>query len=630
MTTTRAAHPVPFLDHDSIADLHWRAIWQSFAPVTPFGRRAKSALRPYRTGEEAVAEQGLDQLRSDANALDATAIATMADGLQPVPDVADALAALVEPETVLSVKQLLALKQFLFYGARLAAPGRAGAGLAAAAGLEWTSPARWSSVLAQFGEVAVPSFAIDHVADDNWRAAAAALTRATHALHTAKQDHDRSWQEEVGVRPTREGHVVLRLPQQRELAEQLMTDGRLQWLRNTPFEAVFAVQPTPDLTEAEDGLQVAKEAVETAQDQVLRRFCDALRGLLPELQRLAEDIAALDLRVAKVRLLRQWNGAVPTIGENVRLEGGVHPIVAARLQETGHDTAAKSARPARDPAGPAASDSARQSRDPAQPTSDPAGPADSTYVPLDFDPDIGPNVLCGANMGGKTVAMSLLCLCQALTQYGLPVPARAFETRLFRFIRFCGRAGTDLDNGLSAYGREITNLEHTWALWQDVGDGFVCLDEPARSTNPVEGEALVVAILRLIKAQPRNSVWIIATHLAGAVAEPGVAKFRVRGLAGWLPPGGERAPDVQHPSDPLLPGALPSGAGVSPGRASPPSDLSQTEAQRLSWLAMAMDYRVIRMTDDTPPAEALQVAKWLGLSDEILKESQRYLGEGKP
>ncbi|WDL95133.1 MutS-related protein [Alicyclobacillus sp. ALC3] len=623
MTTARQAvnstRPAPFLNPDSIADLHWHTIWQVFAPVTPFGRRAKAALQPYRTGEEAAAEREFDQLKSDVARLDATAIAAIAEGLQHVPDVADALVALAEPATVLSVKQLLALKQFLFYGAGLAGAASAGAGRGdagvadARAKVEWTSPSRWSASLAQFGEVAVPSFAIDHVADDTWRTAAAALTQATYALHMAKQDRDKSWQEEVGVRPTREGHVVLRLPQQRPLAEQLMADGRLQWLRNTPFEAVFAVQPTPHLTAAEAGLRVAKEALETAQDYVLAQFCDALRGLLPDLQRLAEDIAALDLRVAKVRLLRQWNGAVPTIGENVRLQGGVHPIVAARLQDSGDATLANPARPTSDLARPLANQAQSAASSSARPPANSPGPPASAYVPLDFNPDLGPNVLCGANMGGKTVAMSLLCLCQALTQYGLPVPAQAFETRLFRFIRFCGRAGTDLDNGLSAYGREITNLEHTWALWQDVGDGFVCLDEPARSTNPLEGEALVVAMLRLIREQPRNSVWIVATHLAGAVAEPGLAKFRVRGLAGRLPPG-----------------ALPVAGSVPPGEVSPPTEPSQTEAQRLTWLARAMDYRLVRMTDDTPPAEALQVAKWLGLADEILTESQRYLGEGKP
>lgn len=572
MTTIRGGNPVLFLDHDSIADLHWPVIWQSFAPVTALGRRAKADLQPYRTGEERAATESLEQLRADAAVLDLGAAAAIAGALEPVPDIADALAALTRPETVLSVKQLLALKQFLFHGAELAVT---------AAKLDWTAPARWNAVLLEFGEVSVPSFAIDHVADDRWRAAAALVTQATYAVHSAKQERDKAWQESVGARPSREGQIVLRLPEQRVLAERLMSDSRLTWLRNTPFEAVFDVQPTADLEAAQTRLAEAKEAQGVAQDQVLRGFCDALRARLPELRRLAEDIAALDLRVAKVRLLRHWNGAIPVIRDSVRLKGGVHPLVAARL-------------------------------DPAL--------AVSAYVPLDFDPAVGPNVLCGANMGGKTVAMSLLCLCQALAQYGLPVPAEAFETRLFRFIRFSGHAGTDLDNGLSAFGREITNLTDTWTLWKEVGDGFVCLDEPARSTNPVEGEALVVALLRLVRAQPRNSIWIVATHLAGAVAEPGVTKFRVRGLLG------ERLPQDGLPSA----GRQPPGGSQPPDETSPRGDQQQTDDERLRWLAGAMDYRVVRMTEDAPPGEALQVAEWLGMASEVLDESQRYLGEGKP
>lgn len=301
-----ASEKPPLLDAESAQQLQWSAIWRKFSPVTPCGRRRKEGLQPFGPGDEAAYERVIAQLLGDAERLDEAVGAVLVGRLQVIPDIAPALSALAQSGVVLSIKQLLAVKQFLFSGHALARDSAQGV-----TQLEWTNEARWRRVLDLFGNTDVPSFAIDHIADDTWRAASHAVAQAGQALAEVVRDRDRLWLAQVGVRPARDGELVLRLPDAYAVAERLRHDERVNWLRDTPFESVFEIAATPNLSACTEELDACKRQLEAAEESVLRSFCVGLRASLPDLQRLAEDIANLDLRVAKIRLLREWNGCVP-------------------------------------------------------------------------------------------------------------------------------------------------------------------------------------------------------------------------------------------------------------------------------------------------------------------------------
>ena len=115
-------------------------------------------------------------------------------------------------------------------------------------------------------------------------------------------------------------------------------------------------------------------------------------------------------------------------------------------------------------------------------------------------------------------------------------------------------------------------------------------DEFARTTTPLEGKALLVALLRRLRA--RGACALAATHLSGIASAAGARHFAVRGLRG-------------------IPQAPPAG------------DLHRA----LAVLAASMDYTIAEVgDDDASSADALALASLLGLDAEIVADARRLLG----
>lgn len=572
---------VEWVDQDTLKALDWQQLWADYAPVTAYGRRAKATATPYLPGREGDLQQVWDQLRRDLAVCSPERTEQVLSQLQNWPDIAEALAVLEEPTLGLTPKHLLGLKQFAFRGLRLA-EGLANFALGGSSGedssqptgpaavspghiqpgLVWSNPSLWENLLTMLGAPDSSVFSFHHVADAAYRQAGLEHAQVVQKLAVLTRERDTDWYHSTGQRVRRDATVVLNLPEQQDLAQALKHDARVRWLHDTPFESVFELGQTKAMAAAEAELAVRVEHLAAAADGLLKDLTNTLRRQLSQWRRAAADLCDLDLRCARVRLARLWHGCVPDLGARMELQDGVHPIVAKQLKHRG-----------------------------------------KSYVPLTFAPNEGVNLVFGSNMGGKTVAMSLLAVCQLAAQYGLPAPAKGFRTRLFPAIRFCVSAEGDLAAGLSSFGREVTRLNLAWSDLQACGDGLLCLDEPGRSTNPLEGEALVVGLMRAATAGGigERSVLVLASHFSAVLHEPTVAKYRVRGLRpGWRD-GFRRQ-------------------GDSAGAA----DASGVDALE-EW----MDYRLERIEGEADfVMEALPVAERLGLSAAILQESRHFLQRG--
>ncbi|MCQ2346909.1 MAG: hypothetical protein MJZ92_03160 [Paludibacteraceae bacterium] len=138
-----------------------------------------------------------------------------------------------------------------------------------------------------------------------------------------------------------------------------------------------------------------------------------------------------------------------------------------------------------------------------------------------------PTVLTGSNMGGKTVVLKTVALCQLLMQFGCGVPAKHATMRPFDAI-YCQMAdGQSTEAGLSSFGAEMKSLNEIIAAARSNKNILALIDEPARTTNPVEGTALVSALLDTL--QPTGITLLLVTHyiIMGAHA---CAYLRVKGL----------------------------------------------------------------------------------------------------
>ena len=113
-------------------------------------------------------------------------------------------------------------------------------------------------------------------------------------------------------------------------------------------------------------------------------------------------------------------------------------------------------------------------------------------------------------MGGKTVVLKTLALCQFLCQFGFGVPAAQARVALKEEVCFCIGDHQSITEGLSSFASEMRQIDALIRLARQGSKVLALLDEPARTTNPTEGTALVRALLPILST-PQTDV-LIATH----------------------------------------------------------------------------------------------------------------------
>lgn len=260
------------------------------------------------------------------------------------------------------------------------------------------------------------------------------------------------------------------------------------------------------LAERREALLARERALE---GDVLAGLSAPLRAALPALLDQARAVEAFDLALAGARLAREADLTRPVLGSGpVVIQGGRHLPCEALCAEL---------------------------RTP--------------YTPLEASFEGGATVLFGSNMGGKTVVLKTLAFLQLAAQMGLFVPARRFETRVFRHFHYMGEGRSREEaRGLSGFGFEIRQFTEAW---RDLDQETLLLfDEFARTTSSREAEALVSAILEDLAARP-GAVAVFSTHFRGIRRLDGVRYLRMGGLdrarlAALEAPGGDLAERIRQ------------------------------------------------------------------------------------
>ena len=190
------------------------------------------------------------------------------------------------------------------------------------------------------------------------------------------------------------------------------------------------------------------------------------------------------------------------------------------------------------------------------------------YQPVDIAYGLQPTLITGANMGGKTVVLKTLTLCQLLFQFGFGIPAAQARIDVKDEIYFCIGDEQSIEKGLSSFAAEMKNIDAVIKASRMNKKLLALIDEPARTTNPTEGAALVSALLRVLDGKDMSLV--MTTHYD---IEPGKAHcLRVKGFEN-----GE------------------------------------------------MDYRLVEVRDGEVPHEALNIAQNLGIDTEWIETARAML-----
>ena len=265
-----------------------------------------------------------------------------------------------------------------------------------------------------------------------------------------------------------------------------------------------------------------EEGVRKDLSRQLHPFADAV-----EQAQLA--LARIDVNMAKVMQMRQMGLTFPALSSDStsRYEEMFHPQVKAALATGGRD-----------------------------------------FQPVSISFGMAPTLITGANMGGKTVVLKTLTLCQYLFQFGFGIPAASAQIAVKDEIYFCIGDEQSVEKGLSSFAAEMKNIDAVIKASRENRQLLALIDEPARTTNPTEGAALVSALLRVLADKDMSLV--MTTHYD---IEPGNARcLRVKGFEN-----GE------------------------------------------------MDYRLVEVKDGEVPHEALNIAQSLGIDSEWINTARGLL-----
>lgn len=265
------------------------------------------------------------------------------------------------------------------------------------------------------------------------------------------------------------------------------------------------------------------------EDDVRQDLSRQLHPFAAAIEQAQLALAQIDVDLAKAIQMKQMGLAFPMLSDDgsTRYQAMFHPQVKAALADRGRE-----------------------------------------FQPVDIAYGEQPTLITGANMGGKTVVLKTLTLCQLLFQFGFGIPAASARIAVKDEIYFCIGDEQSVEKGLSSFAAEMQNIDAVIKASRENRKLLALIDEPARTTNPTEGAALVTALLQVLANKDISLV--MTTHYD---IEPGKARcLRVKGFENG-----------------------------------------------------SMDYQLVEVQDGEVPHEALNIAQSLGIDSEWITTARNLL-----
>ena len=230
---------------------------------------------------------------------------------------------------------------------------------------------------------------------------------------------------------------------------------------------------TPELKAFEDKALSAQERALAREKFLYEQLLDSLQAFVPTLSRLARCLAALDAlcALAERSLTLDWCAPVFVKEPCIAIEGGRHPVVEARLAETGSGSFI-------------ANDCLLTGKSRMQ-------------------------VITGPNMGGKSTYMRQVALIVLLASVGSYVPASACRLGPIDAIHTRIGAADDVANAQSTFMLEMT--EAAQILHAATPHSLVLMDEIGRGTSTFDGLALAGGIAAYLHNKSQ-AFTLFATH----------------------------------------------------------------------------------------------------------------------
>ena len=230
---------------------------------------------------------------------------------------------------------------------------------------------------------------------------------------------------------------------------------------------------TQELKELETQVLTAKDRLTALEYQIFTALREHLAKQAARVQCAAAAVAAADAlcSLAAVAVQRGYCRPEITLGSEIHIEAGRHPVVEAMLR-------------------------------------------DSLFVPNDTDLGTGDNqvaIITGPNMAGKSTYMRQVALIVLMAQMGSFVPAKAAKIGLVDRVFTRIGASDDLASGQSTFMVEMAEVASI--LKYATSRSLLILDEIGRGTSTYDGMAIARAVLEYAASPKRlGAKTLFATH----------------------------------------------------------------------------------------------------------------------
>ncbi len=245
---------------------------------------------------------------------------------------------------------------------------------------------------------------------------------------------------------------------------------------------------TPELKTFEDKALSANERALAREKWLYEQVLDQLQPHIPQLTRLAQALATLDVlcTLAERSLTLGWCAPQFVNDPCIEIEGGRHPVVQARLAEVS------------------------------------SGAFIANHTRLNANTRM--QIITGPNMGGKSTYMRQVALIVLLASMGSHVPATHCRLGPIDAIHTRIGAADDLANAQSTFMLEM--VEAAQILHAATPHSLVLMDEIGRGTSTFDGLALASGIATHLHDKTR-AFTLFATHYFELTELPAKARHAV-------------------------------------------------------------------------------------------------------
>ncbi|KAL7512051.1 hypothetical protein ACHAXN_009499 [Cyclotella atomus] len=238
-------------------------------------------------------------------------------------------------------------------------------------------------------------------------------------------------------------------------------------------------------------LAMTREEIKILESQIQRSLIAAMTRAAPDVDLAFDALARLDVIFAKAAFGLEWNGVIPEVGEDgkVNVHKFIHPVLAIEKQfETDNGLGPQKIVPI-----------------------DLLMPGRGSYQAL---------LISGPNSGGKTLALKSFGLAAALVKLALPITLAQVsddDPVVVDYFRDIFAEIGDNQSLLSGESTLMARLNSLSALIEksstapDSSSSLVLLDELGGGTDPVAGAALAQAILETVLSNLNFKV-VATTH----------------------------------------------------------------------------------------------------------------------